>query len=67
MGRQSTAEEWRTPLSDEERLQRALRVRAGLTFETAVADIERITDDLRKVVREGGGIRLTEKRNPGVG
>jgi hypothetical protein len=52
MGRESIAEGWRTPLSDEERLQRAIeeikRVRAGLTFERAVADIDRIADGLRK-------------------
>jgi hypothetical protein len=58
MSRESKAEDWRKSPSDEERLQRAIeeieRVRAGLTFERAVADIDRIADDLRKVVREGG-------------
>jgi hypothetical protein len=32
------------------------RVRVGLTFERAVADIDSIAGDLRKVVREGGKI-----------
>ena len=58
MGRENTAEGCRAPPSDEERLQSALRkierVRAGLTFGRAVADIDRIADDLRKVVRDGG-------------
>jgi hypothetical protein len=58
MSRESKAEDWRKSPSDEERLQRAIeeieRVRAGLTFERAVADIDRIADELRKVVRWGG-------------
>jgi hypothetical protein len=58
MSRESKAEDWRKSPSDEERLQRAIeeieRVRAGLTFERAVADIDRIADELRKVVRGGG-------------
>jgi hypothetical protein len=56
--RESTAEGRRAPPSDEERLQSALkkieRGRAGLTFEWAVADIDRFADDLRKVVRDRG-------------
>jgi len=46
------------PRSDEERFKRALeeieRVRAVLRFKNAVADINRIADDLRKLAREDG-------------
>ena len=59
MSKQNRAEDWvRSPLSDEERLKKALgeieRVRAQLRLEQAVADIDCIAADLRKAAREVG-------------
>src|SRR5262245_15629533 len=62
MTRVSRAEAWRPPPSDEGRLQRAVeeieRAGAELICTKAVADIDRIADDLRKVA----GGRLTSSR-----
>jgi hypothetical protein len=58
MSRESKAEDWQAPPSDDERLQRAIEkiesVRAGLKFERTIADIDRVANGLRKAVREGG-------------
>jgi hypothetical protein len=68
MSRESKAEDWQAPPSDDEQLQRAIekieRVRAGLMFERTIADIDRVADGLRKAVREGGRNRLTQKETP---